>query len=243
MKNTEWYESWFDSPYYHILYKNRDGEEARRFIDNLVKKLELKPGSRMLDLCCGKGRHSVYINSLGFYVTGVDLSPRNIRYCKQFENDSLEFYVHDMRRLFRINYFHAVFNLFTSFGYFEREHDNELSITAAAKALMKGGYLIIDFMNAWRAVHDLIPFNQKQVEGIDFHIHKQIKEGFIYKDITFTDSGKDYSYREEVKVLLLKDFERYMKNAGLQILFTFGSYDLEPYIQEKSNRLIIVAAK
>jgi SAM-dependent methyltransferase len=243
MENKEWYESWFDSPYYHILYKNRDGEEARRFTDHLVKKLKLEKGSCLLDLCCGKGRHSLYLNSLGFKVTGVDLSPGNIRYCKQFENDTLEFYVHDMRRLFRINYFKAVFNLFTSFGYFEREHDNELSISAAAKGLVKDGFLIIDFMNAWRAVNDLKPDHRKEVDGVVFNIHKELRNGFIYKDISFNDSGKSYSYREEVKVLLLTDFERYMQLAGLKILHIFGSYDLHPYIQDSSNRLIIIAQK
>jgi SAM-dependent methyltransferase len=243
MENKEWYESWFDSPYYHILYKNRDGSEARRFIDNLIHKFQLAAGSRVLDLCCGKGRHALYLNSLGFNVTGVDLSPRNIRYCRQHETENLEFYVHDMRHLFRTNYFHAIFNLFTSFGYFEREHDNELSISAAAKGLAKGGILVIDFMNAWRAVNDLIPLHSKTVDGIEFQIKKRICDGFIYKDITFSDSGGNYQYREEVKILLLKDFEKYMKNAGLEILFTFGSYDLSPYVQESSNRLIIVAAK
>lgn len=243
MDNKEWYESWFDSPYYHILYKNRDGEEARRFIDHLIKKLELATKSRLLDLCCGKGRHSVYLNSLGFTVTGVDLSPQNIRYCKLSENNTLEFYVHDMRKLFRVNYYDAIFNLFTSFGYFEREHDNELSIAAAAKGLKKGGYLVIDFMNAWRAVNDLKPHHNKTVDGIEFHIQKEIKNGFIYKDITFHDSGTSYAYREEVKVLLLKDFQRYMKNAGLEIIHIFGSYDLLPYQEKTSNRLILVAKK
>ncbi len=243
MKNKEWYENWFDSPYYHILYKNRNGEEAGRFIDNLLLKLNITKGSSLLDLCCGKGRHSVYLNSLGFRVTGIDLSPQNIRYCKKSENDTLTYYVHDMRRLFRTNYFHAILNLFTSFGYFEREHDNDLTIQAAAKSLRPGGYLIIDFMNAWRAANDLIPYHMKQVDGISFHIHKKIENGFIYKDITFSDSGTNYAYREEVKVLLLAHFEQYMKNAGLTIIHTFGNYDLAEFDREKSNRLIVIARK
>ena len=243
MKNREWYENWFDSPYYHILYKNRNNKEARRFIDNLLSKLNIEKGSDLCDLCCGKGRHSVYLNSLGFKVTGIDLSPQNIRYCKQYENDNLTFYVHDMRRLFRTNYFHAIFNLFTSFGYFERDHDNYLTIQAAAKSMKPGGYLVIDFMNAWRAANDLIPYHLKEVDGIKFHINKKIENGFIYKEITFSDSGTNYTYREEVKILYLSHFEQYMKNAGLTILYTYGSYDLAAFNQEKSNRLIVIAKK
>ena len=242
-KVREWYECWFDSPYYHILYKDRDGDEARRFLDNLLKKLNIAKGAQLLDLCCGKGRHSVYLNSLGYSVTGIDLSALNINYCKQYENETLTFYEHDMRQLFRTNYFQAVLNLFTSFGYFEREHDNELSILAAAKCLLPEGYLIIDFMNARRAVDDLIADHDKLVDNINFHIHKKIENGFIYKDITFSDQGKNYSFREEVKILLLPHFEHYMKNAGLTIVHTFGNYNLDVYDQSKSNRLIIVAKK
>ena len=242
-KIREWYECWFDSPYYHILYKDRDGDEARRFLDNLLKKLNIEFGAQLLDLCCGKGRHSVYLNSLGYSVNGIDLSSFNINFCKQYENETLTFYEHDMRHLFRTNYFQAVLNLFTSFGYFEREHDNELSILAAAKCLRPGGFLVFDFMNAWRAVNDLIPDHDKKVDHINFHIHKKIENGFIYKDITFSDNGTDYSFREEVKILLLSHFERYMKNAGLTVIYTFGNYNLDEYDQEKSNRLIIVAKK
>ena len=243
MKSKVWYESWFDSPYYHILYKNRNGEEAGKFLDNLLLKLNISKGGQLLDLCCGKGRHSVYLNSKGFQVTGIDLSPQNIRFCKQFENDTLSFFVHDMRKLFRVNYFNAVINLFTSFGYFEREHDNALAINAAAKSLKPGGYLVIDFMNARRAVNDLIPYHINKVDGIDFHIHKRIENGFIYKDINFSDSGSEYTYREEVKILLLEDFLKYMKNAGLQVVLTCGNYQLDVFNKETSNRLIIIAKK
>ena len=148
-----------------------------------------------------------------------------------------------MRRLFRTNYFHAIFNLFTSFGYFERDHDNYLTIQAAAKSMKPGGYLVIDFMNAWRAANDLIPYHLKEVDGIKFHINKKIENGFIYKEITFSDSGTNYTYREEVKILYLSHFEQYMKNAELTILYTYGSYDLAAFNQEKSNRLIVIAKK
>lgn len=243
MKSKVWYEKWFDSPYYHILYKNRNGEEAGVFLDNLLARLKIVKGSRLLDLCCGKGRHSVYLNEKGFQVTGIDLSPQNIRYCKQFENDSLSFFVHDMRKLFCVNYFDAVINLFTSFGYFEREHDNERAIHAASKSIKPGGYLVIDFMNSFRAKNDLIPYHVKKVDGITFHIHKKIENDFIYKEIVFTDSGSEYVFREEVKILLLEDFVRYMENAGMSVLHTFGNYNLDPFDKEKSNRLIVISQK
>jgi SAM-dependent methyltransferase len=119
LKDIEnWYTSWFDSPYYHILYKNRDDKEAGLFMKNLTSFLNLSTSSKILDLACGKGRHSKYLNQLGYHVTGIDLSPQSIVYAKQFENDKLFFEEHDMSLTYPQK-FDAVFNLFTSFGYFE----------------------------------------------------------------------------------------------------------------------------
>ena len=84
---------------------------------------------------------------MGYDVTGTDLSEENIKFCREFEHGNLHFFKHDMRRLFRINYFEAAVNLFTSFGYFEHNRDDKMAITAAAKALNKNGKLVIDFMN------------------------------------------------------------------------------------------------
>ena len=68
--NQKWYASWFDTPFYHILYKDRDYQEAQYFMDNLTGYLNLPEEAKILDLACGKGRHSIYLNSLGYEVTG-----------------------------------------------------------------------------------------------------------------------------------------------------------------------------
>ena len=96
-KKKYWFESWFDSPYYHLLYQNRDSGEAKHFIDNLTNYLHLPKQSKLLDLACGKGRHSIYFSQKKFITTGIDLSEQSIHYALQFENDSLSFFIHDMR--------------------------------------------------------------------------------------------------------------------------------------------------
>ena len=68
-----WFENWFNSKYYHILYKNRDHKEAVFFLDNIIKNININDG-QILDVACGKGRHAKYLNHLGFNVTGIDLS-------------------------------------------------------------------------------------------------------------------------------------------------------------------------
>ena len=117
---SDWYASWFDTPYYHILYKDRDNEEADNFMERLTSFLQVKQNDTILDLACGKGRHAVSLSQKGFNVTGVDLSPSSIAFAKQFESEHLKFRVHDMCTPYPER-FDAVFNLFTSFGYFENE--------------------------------------------------------------------------------------------------------------------------
>ena len=66
MKNKDWFVSWFDTEYYHTLYKHRDDTEAHDFVKNLVSFLKLTQNDTILDLACGKGRHAIYLNQLGF---------------------------------------------------------------------------------------------------------------------------------------------------------------------------------
>ena len=151
-----WFATWFDSPYYHLLYKNRDEKEAQVFIDNLIEKLQLKKGSKLIDIACGKGRHATYFNKKGMNVVGVDLSPNSIASAKQNENNNLQFSVHDMREVYKENHFDIVTNLFTSFGYFENKDDEQKAINAMAENLKTDGVLIIDFMNIKKVIANLI---------------------------------------------------------------------------------------
>ena len=73
------YNNWFDSKYYHILYDNRDNNEAKGFVETILKHLKLKKNSKILDAACGKGRHSVEIEKFGYNVTGIDLSKNSIK--------------------------------------------------------------------------------------------------------------------------------------------------------------------
>lgn len=241
-EDKNWYEAWFDSSYYHILYKNRDGEEAKKLLNNLVLKQNLKPGMKVMDLCCGKGRHARYLNSIGFDVTGIDLSPKNIEYCKKFENETLHFYEQDMRQKFRDNYFDSIFNLFTSFGYFNDDKENEQSILAAVDGLKTGGCLVIDFLNVARVEADLKPYEIKVLGEIEFHIRKKIENGFIYKRIAVVDGANEYTYTEQVRTLKLSDFQHYFKAAHLNLLHVYGDYDMNDY-KSSSNRLLLIAQK
>lgn len=239
----KWYQFWFDSPYYHILYKDRNDKEAKLFINHLVDLLKPPIGSRMLDQACGKGRHARHLQSLGFDITGIDLSQQSIKYCKKYENEQLTFFVQDMRRVFRINFFDYVFNLFTSFGYFDTDHQHQLAINAATVALKKDGLFIIDFMNVVRVTEELVSSATIIRDETTFTISKHIERGYIIKHISFNDKGSKFDFTEKVKLIGISDFERYFLNAGLKTIHLWGNYNLGPFDEKKSERLILVARK
>ena len=240
VKPTEkWYSSWFDTPYYHILYKERNYREAQVFMDNLTHYLNLPEKATVLDLACGKGRHSIYLNQLGFTVLGADLSENSIAEANKNANETLHFKVHDMREPFEEK-FDAIFNLFTSFGYFENDDDNLTTLKAIKESLSDYGFAVIDCMNVSQVIETLVPEEIKTMEGIDFHIKRYLKENHIYKEIDFEDQGQKFHFTEKVKALTLKDFEDLMEEAGIYLLDIFGDYKLKKFHKTESERLIMI---
>lgn len=234
-----WFTSWFDTPYYHILYKDRDDKEAQVFMDNIVHYLNLPEDAKILDLACGKGRHSIYLNEMGFDVTGADLSENSIAEAHKFANDKLRFVVHDMRENCPKKY-DAILNLFTSFGYFENEEDNFKTLKAIHESLTEYGFAVIDFMNVYTVIDHLVASEVKTVDGIDFHIKRKVVDGFILKEIDFEDKGQTYHFTEKVRALTLEDFEQMMEEAGIYLLDTFGDYKLKKFHKKESERLIML---
>jgi len=236
---NNWFASWFDTPYYHILYKDRNYREAQLFMDNLTHYLNLPDKAKVLDLACGKGRHSIYLNQLGYDVLGVDLSENSIDEAKKNTNDHLHFRVHDMREPFDEK-FDAIFNLFTSFGYFENEADNLKTLVAIKESLSEYGFAVIDFMNATNVIANLVPEEIKTVNEIDFHIKRFHLDGYIYKEIDFEDKGEKFHFTEKVRALTLADFQAMMDEAGIFLLDTFGDYKLKKFHKTESERLIMI---
>jgi SAM-dependent methyltransferase len=242
-KNAEWFEEWFDSPYYHILYKNRDNKEAENFITNLINYLKPSHNSIFLDVACGKGRHSIYINKLGYIVDGFDLSKNSIQIAKKLENESLHFFTNDIRQPLRLNKYDYAFNLFTSFGYFDKNEDNQLSMSSIADSLKKNGVLVLDFMNSKKTINNLNTLEKKQIDTITFDIKKSFIDGYIVKDIHFHDKGKENHFQERVKAISLENFKSYFVSANLKIEAIFGDYNLNPFSEDDSDRLILVVKK
>ena len=240
-----WFKEWFNSPYYHQLYFERDEMEAAKFINKMIDHLHPKPGSFMLDMACGKGRHSLQLASKGFDITGIDLSPDSIAAAKEHESDQLHFFVHDMRLPFWINYFDYAFNFFTSFGYFNtrREHDN--SIRTIAQSLKSNGVFVIDYLNVHYAEDHLVHKSEVEVEGVNYYITKWFDEDHFYKKIIIEDEvlEKPLEFREKVAKFSVGDFTEMLAYHQMQVQEVFGDYHLNDYHVKNSPRMIIIAKK
>ena len=243
MSKKEWFEEWFDTSYYHTLYKHRNDEEAAQFIERIVAELPLKTGAHVLDLACGKGRHSITLNKLGFNVLGVDLAANSIEKAQVFKNETLQFSVHDMREIIANQKFTAIFNLFTSFGYFDSINDNSKVIQAIHEMLEDEGLLIIDFMNATRVINQLVLQEIQTIDGLTFEITRNYDGTHIFKRIQFNDQGKAFDFTERVQALNIGDFTQLLVNNGFEIMRTFGDFQLNDYQENDSDRLLIIAKK
>ncbi|MFK8060288.1 MAG: class I SAM-dependent methyltransferase [Polaribacter sp.] len=240
METKDWFTDWFNTSYYHILYKDRNDEDAQLFMKNITAFLDLPKTTHILDLPCGKGRHSVFLNSLGYKVTGGDLAENSIKIAKEFENDTLHFKVHDMRTSFN-NKYDAIFNLFTSFGYFDDDKEDVKILENIKNGLNKGGFFVFDFLNAEKVKLNLVETETKIVDNINFNIKREIKNGFIYKHISFFADGKNHSYTEKVKYLDLAKMTSFFEKVGFKITNVFGNYNLDAFTSQTSDRLILVA--
>jgi len=239
----QWFHTWFGSPYYHLLYSERNNHEAEYFISNLINYLHPAPGARLLDIACGRGRHAVCLNKRGYEVTGIDLAVENIAYANKHHTKTLHFYVHDMRALAYSNHFDIALNLFTSFGYFDTETEHILTLKKFNRALKPGGMLVLDFFNSHKMVANLVPEAVKKVGHIDFHLRKHMEGDRIIKTIAFEDSGENYEFEEKVHTFTLDDFMRFFKLSDFEVVNYFGNYSLEKYDVNSSDRLIFICKK
>ena len=245
MEDSVWYKDWFNSPYYHKLYFERDDREAAAFIHQLIAHLKPAPGSRMLDVACGKGRHSKTLASMGFDVTGIDISPDSIRYAKQFEKENLSFFIHDMRLPCWCNYFDCAFNFFTSFGYFKTRREHDDAVRTIARSLKPGGFFVIDYLNVHYAEDHLRHNESRIIDETTYDIHRWDDGSYFFKKITVTDPtlSRPIEYTEKVAKFTFGDFTDMLSFQGMQVQEAFGDYAFAPYDIRKTPRLIIIARK
>ena len=242
VKKNEWFEDWFNSEYYHLLYQNRSQNEADLFIKKIVQNLKLDAEATVLDLGCGKGRHALKMSSFFKTVHGLDLSENNIKTANSYKKDNMKFFIGDMRNFNHTTSYDYIFNLFTSFGYFNTIEENLDVLKCIHHQLKKNGHLLVDFLNPEVIRNNKFNAEEKRINDVYFKIEKDISGNFIEKKIQIKDGNKQFHFKEKVQLFDINDFEEMFMKTGFTIHSTFGNYALENY-HTNSERLILWAKK
>lgn len=245
-RQQAWYASWFDSPYYPLLYRHRDHSEAADFIERICQYLQLEPGSKALDLACGRGRHALVMARQGLAVTGLDLSESSLEDARKLAKAhpalSVGFARHDMREIYAQETFHVIFNLFTSFGYFDDAHDDQRVLNAIATALRPGGIFVFDYLHAPFVQETHVPREELRIEDVEFSISRHITDDWIVKQILVKDGAHAYRFFEKVRHYSPQQLEDLLLQSGFTILRKFGNYQLEAP-DENSPRCLFICQK
>ena len=240
-----WFEEWFDSPLYEKLYSNRDEKDAASLADLIEEVIPVSAYRNVLDLGCGRGRHSITLAQRGYQVTGIDLSNKAIEKAKRIAGqknlNNVKFFVRDMRDPLP-KQFDAIVNLFTTFGYFLEDEENRRVLRNTGKMLNQGGILFLDYLNPHYVEKNLVPSESGMYENLTYNVTRQIKDGMVFKTIQFSDDSLDkpVKYRERVKLYDLEWFRDVLTDSGYDIIETYGNYEGSPFLVE-SPRMIIVA--
>ncbi|MFZ1687827.1 MAG: methyltransferase domain-containing protein [Flavobacteriales bacterium] len=233
-----WFKEWFGTPYYALLYGNRDEQEAKAQVDGALALTGLKPGDHVLDMACGRGRHVRWFTERGMRVTGFDVNADAITAARRAAPGA-DLHVHDMRAPFAEGAFDLVVNLFTSFGYFEKRSDDLLVLRAVHTALKPGGSLLIDFMNTPKVIAGLVAKEERAVGEVRFTMTRRVHEGMVEKSIRVSDRGIKHQYMERVMALTPEEIVSMAEQCGFRVAGRFGDFEGNPYDVERSERFVL----
>lgn len=240
----DWYEEWFGEEY-KLVYPHRNEAEAKKQIDFLRKHVSIPENAKVLDLCCGCGRHAVQLKELGYDVVGLDLSEELLELaCSRASECNLDmnFIRCDMREIPYESYFDLIVNFFTSFGYFADDAENQRVFSAIAKALKPGGKFLIDYMNPDHVTRNLVEKDEKQIPGGIRLIQERWIDAStrrINKKLTLIKDGKESTYKESVRMYSHREMRDMLLKAGLMLKETYGNFDGSEYTHD-SPRMILV---
>ena len=261
-KKKEWWEKHFNEKYIKTYIDIATPEKTKEQVDFLVSKLKLKKGTKLLDLACGTGRHSILLAKEGIDVTGFDYSKKFITIAKQLKNQeklkNITFVQGDMRKLKYKNKFDVVINMFTAFGYFEDESYNLKVLENIYSALKPNGKFLIDLNNEVRAITNLIKNGKfKPKEGVWMVKHKDKQSNRLvvitvhkydpinhrfYMSRSWQEKGRKQGYHTSMRTYSLPELSFLLKLSGFKIIKVWGDFNEEP-LTVKSRRMIILAEK
>lgn len=224
----DWYARSFGE-LYPLLYRHRDDASAAAEVEAFARLLELEPHARVLDICCGGGRHMAAMRTRGLDVRGVDLSEPLLHAAGQRPGLRGRIVRGDLRALpFAPASFDAAVNLFTSFGYFLDEAENRLALAQMARVLRPGGRLLVDVMHAAHLRRTLEPFSRRTVGELIVENRRRLTGRRVVNRMRVRDGNEQVIYTESVRLYEPEEFVAMFQQAGLKDVQLFGSFAGDP---------------
>jgi 2-polyprenyl-3-methyl-5-hydroxy-6-metoxy-1,4-benzoquinol methylase len=245
-KMTEWFESWFNTDEYVEVYKHRNEPEAKKHVEFILEHSKVLPGSSILDMACGTGRHSLIFAEKGFDVTSVDLSDNLLCMASKSAaelNLQINFIKSDLRDIQLDQKFDLALNLFTSFGYFEEDDDNFRIFDVALKHLKENGKFVIDFFNKNYLLKNLCEYSESSVLGRKIIQHRSVSGERVIKKIEIKSADTDKFFYESVRLFSPVELIEGLNNRGLFVDRIFGDFQGNSFDPDKSERIIIFAVR
>ena len=247
-RSKPWFEEVFDEDYLRTLPFMR-ADQTLREVEFISNALTAAPGSEILDVGCGYGRHAIELVQRGFNVTGLDLSlPLLIRAADEAQRRSLSVnFVHaDMREMAFEKQFDGAYSMLTSFGYFDEETNLRVA-ERIGRALKPGGRLLLDILNRDYVVADL-PVRVwwegtgcVVLEEVDFNFHTSRIN--THRSIVFED-GRQLEQELSVRAYSLHEIGRLLRQAGFRVIDVSGGLATRgDFFGSASRNLLIVAEK
>src|SRR5215472_11703012 len=249
-QDSTWYVDFFRDDYLNVYNHLFTAERAEKEVAFAEHALELNLGARILDLCCGQGRHSVLFARHGFEVTGLDLNAAYLDVVQESarrSNVMLQTIAADMRQIPFQDQFDAIVNMYSSFGYFESETEDLNVLKSAAKAARLAGRLLLDMLNREWAVANYIQNDwHSGSDGTLYVERRDLELAASRMHVKFTIIGSDGGRRDSVghhiRLYTLTETTRLLEQAGFKVTGVFGGFDAESYTIG-TRRMIVLAQK
>jgi SAM-dependent methyltransferase len=232
-----WFTRWFGTPYYVKLYGHRGAQEAGQWVQGIVAHWALPQGSHVLDVACGRGRHTFWFDALGMVVTGVDMDEASIREARM-RVPQARFIVHDMREPLSTSGFDAAACLFTSLGYSGHPDDDRAMLRSVAGALVPGGLFTLDFMNGPKVAREIVRHEVRTVDGVTFHLHRRMDGPILVKEIEVRDAGVVHHFEERVRAWSPEELDGLLGDAGFSIMDRTGGPPFAQFDPRSSDRYV-----
>jgi SAM-dependent methyltransferase len=233
---AEWFEEWFGEDYLR-LYPHRDEADAQRAVDLICRTVGLRPGWRVLDVACGAGRHARAFVGAGASCFGLDLSATLLRLARQVTDAPL--IRADMRQLpVRPASMDLTVNLFTSFGYFERDAEHTVALEEMTSTVRPGGWFVIDFLNPAAVRRQLVPEELVQLSGQTVRVTRSVSPDgrYVCKSIRPPGGGQ---YVERVRLFEPDQISHMLEAAGVKVRHRFGDYESAPLALDAPRTILL----